>query len=282
MDRRIFIQTNNNQLLPAQIAKFAIETRGHARRHGIPVTIMNVDEMPLFKAFAGVAYRSGAEVMTHDRNRLQSFTLSRFMPPELMGYSGRAVVIDPDVLALADINELFGTDLNDHAIAACRRNIGWETSVMLLDCAKLTHWKIADILSGLKSQAIDYVDLMWLRGETSVLELPDVWNSHDKIEPGTRMLHMTRILTQPWKTGLPIASTYGKPKAVLGLIPREPLRRLLGRRAARFQPHPEAEVQTTFMTLFKEALDAGTVTKADVADAIAHKFIRPDIWNHLA
>jgi hypothetical protein len=282
VDCRVFIQTNNNQLLPAQIAKFAIETRGHARRHGIPVTIMNVDEMPLFKAFAGVAYRSGAEVMTYDRNRLQSFTLSRFMPPELMGYSGRAVVIDPDVLALADINELFAIDLKEHAIAACRRSIGWETSVMLLDCARLTHWTIADILSGLKNQAIDYVELMWLRTETSVLELPDVWNTHDKIEPGTRMLHMTRILTQPWKTGLPIASTYGKPKAVLGVIPREPLRRLLGRPVARFRSHPEADVESAFMTLFKEALDTGAVTKAAVAEAVAHKFIRPDIWQHIA
>ena len=31
-------------------------------------------------------------------NDLQSFTPLRFMPPELMGYKGRAVVIDPDVL----------------------------------------------------------------------------------------------------------------------------------------------------------------------------------------
>ena len=37
---------------------------------------------------------------------LQSFTPLRFMPPELMGYQGRAVVVDPDVFAVGDVFEL--------------------------------------------------------------------------------------------------------------------------------------------------------------------------------
>ena len=37
---------------------------------------------------------------------LQSFTPLRFMPPQLMGYEGRAIVIDPDVFAVGDVYEL--------------------------------------------------------------------------------------------------------------------------------------------------------------------------------
>ncbi len=44
------------------------------------------------------------------RDDLQSFTPTRFLPPQLMGYQGRAVVIDPDVFARGDIWELLSRD----------------------------------------------------------------------------------------------------------------------------------------------------------------------------
>ena len=42
---------------------------------------------------------------------LQSFTPLRFLPPQLMGYQGRAVVIDPDIFATGDIWELLSRDM---------------------------------------------------------------------------------------------------------------------------------------------------------------------------
>ena len=49
---------------------------------------------------------------------LQSFTPVRFTPPKLMGYQGRAIVIDPDVFAVGDVNELFERDMEGKAILA--------------------------------------------------------------------------------------------------------------------------------------------------------------------
>jgi hypothetical protein len=238
--------------------------------------------MPVFKAFAGVVYRCGTGTVRYDRDHVQSFTLSRFLPPALMAFAGRALVIDPDVLALSDVGELLSLELAGNAVAACRRDMGWETSVMLIDCAKLSHWKIDELLAGLKNLSLDYLDLMWLRGEPNVLELPGVWNSHDRIGPDVRMLHMTRVDTQPWKSGLPIDSTLRKPPPLLGFIPRALARRLLGRPEPRHKRHPESEVERTFMTLFKEALGAGAVTQAELRDAVAQKLIRPDIWEYVA
>jgi hypothetical protein len=281
VSERIFVQANDNQLVAAKVAKFALETRGRAAARGVPVTIMNVDEMPPFKELSGVAFRCGSETIRYDRGHVQSFTLSRFLPPAAMSYSGRALVLDPDVLALSDVGELFSLDLEGNAVAACRRDMGWETSVMLLDCAKLSHWRIEDIFARLKDLSLDYLDLMWLRNEPGVLELPGVWNSHDKIGPGVRMLHMTRVNTQPWKTGLPIGTTLHEPP-VLGFIPRTIARRLVGKPEPRYRRHPDSDVERTFLTVFKDAVAAGAVSEAEVSDAVARQLIRPDIWDHVA
>ncbi len=232
---------------------------------------MNVNEMPLFEAFAGVRFRRGSQLPIYDPHELQSFTLSRFMPPELMGFSGRALVIDPDVFALADVGELFATDLRDNAIAACRGKHGWDSSVMLLNCAKLAHWKISDILAALKNLSGDYFDLIQLRMEPKILELPSKWNSHDRIGPETKMVHMTRVHTQPWKTGLHLDYLPAKSRRLFGL------HMLFVKPIAHYQPHPEPEVEKAFLDLFTEAVAAGAVTEADIADAIARKFVRADI-----
>ena len=64
-----------------------------------------------------------------------------------MGYEGRAVVIDPDIFAAADVWELLNRDMQGKAIM-CRMRSGpkglidkcMASSVMLLECDKLTHW----------------------------------------------------------------------------------------------------------------------------------------------
>ena len=53
---------------------------------------------------------------------LQSFTPLRFLPPELMGYQGRALVIDPDVFAVGDVWELLSRDMQGKAIMCRPRN----------------------------------------------------------------------------------------------------------------------------------------------------------------
>ena len=72
---------------------------------------------------------------------LQSFTPLRFMPPELMGYQGRAIVIDPDVFAVGDIFELLTPrhgGQGDHVPRPRKGPKNLASAVMLLDCAKLT------------------------------------------------------------------------------------------------------------------------------------------------
>ena len=145
-----FIQANKKQILGAKIAKFALETRGGLQARGIPVTIMEVEKIPAFQAFEGKPYRKGYGPFSLTGD-LQSFTLTRFMPPELMIFDGRALVIDPDIFALSDISALLDIDLNGAGIAACVKKDAHDTSVMILDCTKLTYWKINDMLTDIAS-----------------------------------------------------------------------------------------------------------------------------------
>ena len=110
MKNTLFIQANTKQMVGALLAKFAAE-RQRKDPNSFDVQIINVETVPAFKEFAWAGFKRGNETRVQDPNDLQSFTLTRLMPPELMGYEGRAVVIDPDTFALKDIAPLFEMDL---------------------------------------------------------------------------------------------------------------------------------------------------------------------------
>lgn len=278
MTRTIYICTNRKQLFGARIAKYAMETRGRARECGIPVHLIKVEEVAAFQAFVGTPYRPGYGPYTFDD--LQSFTLTRFMPPERMGFEGRAFVIDPDIFAVSNISELFALDLDENAIAACKKNNYWDASAMLLECSKLTHWKIDDLLEQLAEPRLDYKTLMELQKE-QVVELDRKWNRLDKLNPDTRLLHTTNRLTQPWKTGLPIDFTFNPMPKFFGIIPREPIHKLLGKTPTHYQQHPDPAIERFFFTLAHEALSAGAIEKSAIAKEIKQKHIRPDFFEKM-
>lgn len=255
----------------AKIAKFAMETRGRAKENNISVTVMNVEDMPLYMKYAGISYRRGEETRIHDPNDLQFFTLSRFMPPELMNYEGKAVVIDPDIFALSDIQELFNTKLGEASIAACKRGEAWDTSVMLLDCKKLKHWDIEKIFEGLKNGTEDYRVWMQLKNESPV-PLSRDWNSLDLLTEETKMLHTTKRLTQPWRTGLPIDFTPGTIPKLFGLIPR-----FWVNHPSHYQPHPDKNIESLFFDLLRGTLESGVLTENEVRHAIETGEVRKDI-----
>lgn len=275
---KIFIHTNNKQKLGAVLAKYAIE-KYLPLTSGIAVEYINVDELEVFKNFAGKEYLFGGKLKAYNPKDLQSFTLSRFMAPQLAGYSGKAVVMDPDIFAVKDLSGIFEIDIAGKAIAACRKKDHWDTSFMLMDCGKLTHWKIDDLLQKLASREIDYVfDVMSLKHEPSgsILELPRLWNNLDILTPETKAIHMTNRLTQPWKTGLPIDFHRNPMPKILGLIPREPIHKLLGRRPGHYQKHPDQKVEDFFFSLVNEALKSGIVSKEFVEKEIKEAHVRRD------
>ncbi len=281
--KSIFIHTNNKQMTGAVLAKYAIE-RFLPENSDISIKYINVDELEAFKNFAGKQYLFAGKFRTYNPKDLQSFTLSRFMPPELTHYNGLAVVMDPDIFAVRDISPIFDIDMSIKSIAACRKKGGWDTSFMLMDCAKLTHWNINDILKGLSEKKLDYAfDIMNLKHEpeTSIVELPRIWNNLDTLTDDTFAIHMTNRLTQPWKTGLPIDFTINPMPKIFGLIPREPIHKLLGKYPTKYEKHPDKKVEDFFFRLINKALKDNAVTKDWLRKEIDAGHIRTDLFEKL-
>ena len=129
------------------------------------------------------------------------------MPPKLMGYEGRAVVIDPDIFAATDVWELLSRDMHGKAIM-CRMRSGpkglvdrcMASSVMLLDCARLKHWDAQKTFEAMFDFTQDYQPWICLKQEDrdSIDFFEPEWNDFDHLTPQTRMLHTTKRKTQPW------------------------------------------------------------------------------------
>lgn len=280
MKNTVFIQADDQQSLGAKVARFAI-LKNLKDKESVDIRILNVTDMPEFRALVGKTYKRNGQTLTYTLDDLQAFTISRIMPPQLMGYEGKAVVIDPDIFFLTDVNELFDMNMQGKAIACTRYHEKdvWESSLMLLDCSKLRHWKVGEILNRFVSKGLDYLDIVRLRMEdpATILEIPRYWNSFDKLTPETKALHTTKRLTQPWKTGLPIDFTPSPMPKIFGLIPREPIQKLLGKYPTHFLPHPRPDVEHFFLSLVKESMSEGVISREEIQNEIDLGHIRRDL-----
>jgi len=293
MQPTIFIQTNHRQRLGAEVSRYSLK-RNSAHPGGFDVHIMDIHDHPFFAAHEGQSYLRDGERRVWLNDDLQSFTPLRFMPPELMDYQGRALVIDPDVFAVGDVWELLSRDMQDKAVL-CRRKGGfkgkhgaWATSVMLLDCARLTHWRVAEQFDEMFTGRRDYMDWISLKldPQERIGELEACWNDFDHLDSATRLLHNTRRKTQPWKTGLPVDY---RPADSFRLFPprhwfRRARRALFGdyRFAGQYKQHPDPAQEALFFGLLKECLAQGIVSQAQLEQHMQAGYLRPDASDVLA
>jgi hypothetical protein len=295
MKLTVFIQTNQKQLLGARVAAHALR-RSSDQPQAFDVRIVEVEDFPALHNRDGQSYLRAGKAAIWRNDDLQSFTPTRFLPPQLAGFQGRAVVIDPDVFALADVMDLLSMEMSGKAIL-CRhivpndgREPYWATSVMLLDCAKLAHWQWERCIEEMFSFSRDYRDWMslLLEPQETVGVLDEFWNHYDQLDSRTKMLHNTGRLTQPWKTGLAIDFTREPRDGAAGdrkwgVFPRAWIRRakssLAGtpyRPEGHYQSHPDKRQEQLFFSLLKECVDSGQITLKDLEREISHNHIRHD------
>ncbi len=293
MEHCVFIHTNHKQIVGALVAQYALK-RNSANADKFDVRIIHTDDHPFLRERQGQEYLRDGVKRTWLYDDLQSFTPLRFMPPELMGYQGRAVVIDPDIFAVSDVWELLSRDMEGKAIM-CRMRSGPKgfidrclaSSVMLLDCAKLTHWRVEEQFNELFDFKRDYSRWICLKLEPreSIGFFEDEWNDFDRLTPATKMLHNTRRMTQPWKTGLPID---WRPAEKFRLFP--PLgwlmrarRKLFGEYAllGKYRAHPDPKQEQLFFGLLRECLDQGIVTEDMLREEMRHNHVRHDAFEVL-
>lgn len=123
------------------------------------------------------------------------FTNYRYGIPAMAGAKGRAIYNDVDQIYLADPGEMFDLDMKGAGSLCITER---ETSVMLLDCEKMSKvWTLADAQGGKKHGHFrDVVHHGGLWGK-----LPGEWNARDEEYSAdkSKCFHFTTLQTQPWQ-----------------------------------------------------------------------------------
>ncbi len=284
----VFIHTNAKQMLGAKVGCHALK-RNSLHADKFDVRIIHSDDYPFMQEYEGKRYLRDGVRWTWLNGDLQSFTPLRFAPPKLMGYQGRAVLTDPDIFAVGDIWELLSRDMGDKAIFSRMRSGPkgridkcWASSVMLLDCAKLTHWDVERGFREMFEGQRDYQDWVCLKLEDSstIGLLEHEWNDFDRLNTGTRMLHNTKRRTQPWKAGLP---PDWRPAERFRLFPPaawilRAKRKIFGDYAfvGNYKRHPDPNQERYFFGLLRECLEQGWVKEDEIRDEMRQNHVRHD------
>ena len=276
MKPTVVIHTNDKQMLGALVSAHSYR-RNSRTPDAFDVRIVKASDFPELQERGHTLLRGG-HVREWDPDDLQSFTPVRYAVPGLLGYKGLALVTDPDVFAVGDVAELFGRNLGGKAIW-CTPRPGYRTitdplatSVMLLDNARLKHWRFAEDLQALWDHKVDYLDWINLKRENldTIGLLEPEWNDFDHLTPETKLLHNTKRRTQPWKTGLPIDFTF-KERGLLNFA--LPIVRKL---APNYTRHPDRRQEAYFYALLADGLDADAITREQVQKEVRLGHVRPD------
>ena len=113
----VFIHTNHKQFVGALVSAYSFR-RFAKDPDSFDVRIIHTKDYPFLRKHEGEEYLRDGVRRPWRYEDLQSFTTLRFMPPQCMGYQGRAVVVDPDVFAVGDVAELLGRDMQGRSIVA--------------------------------------------------------------------------------------------------------------------------------------------------------------------
>jgi hypothetical protein len=194
----VYVGVAERELVPFRVLEWSIK-----KNATIPVRVLPLPQV--------------RRMPQHRQNRPRTpFSFSRFLIPELMGYQGRAIYMDSDMLVFADIAELFNLNLEGRHVGVTRQDripdrwlgneefkVGRQYSVMVIDCENCA-WNIDKIIDDLDRGVYSYADLLHdlvIEDAASVLETLDPrWNSLEFYEQeSTKNLHFTVVPTQPWK-----------------------------------------------------------------------------------
>jgi hypothetical protein len=282
----VFIHTNEKQMIGALVSAHSMKRNSRAP-DSFDTAIIRTEDYQWYQTYHDQSYLREGRQAKWDADDLQSFTTTRFMPPQLMAYQARSVVVDPDVFAVGDVAELLNRDMQGKAVMARFRHghKGYDhyiaTSVMLMDNAKLKHWNVEKDFAAMFRNERDYEVWMRLGYEEpgSIGQLEDSWNDFDNLDSQTKMIHNTKRRTQPWKTGLPVDFT--NRRGLFGILPASwspkgwiSRRKLPGS----YWKHPDERQEQYFFALLRESVDAGVITKSLLEKHMSDNHVRHDAF----
>lgn len=276
---KIYICTNNNQLIGAQVAKYSILKRSDFQEKDI--VILNENDVPEVQSFYTKPYLRSGKMMSIDKDDMQSFTLLRFHIPKIMDYKGYALVIDPDIFQVKEgLDEAQSLIKKSNAQVLARKGIkknSWSSSAMILSCNQLSKWSIEDMIIQMQQGKLDYDNLINLRDNNlKIEELGSHWNEFDEIKSKTILLHTTEKITQPWRAKLKLNSSI---PPILKILPRAPIYKLFGKDLTVGREHPSSFVSNFFFSELTECIKKDFISMDLIKDLVEKKYVRSDIFS---
>lgn len=128
------------------------------------------------------------------------FSALRWGIPAACGYQGRAIYLDSDMIAMADIGELWDQDIPRGKVLLAKGGDEFISCVMLMDCAAMQ--PLMPPIDAIKGELHRYRHVRRdLKGH--VADYRNNWNCRDGeryesiFDPDIKILHYTHIPTQP-------------------------------------------------------------------------------------
>jgi lipopolysaccharide biosynthesis glycosyltransferase len=275
---KIFIQSNKFQYTAAKVAKFSFE------RFGYTIEIVNFEEHEILTKRIGEKYLRKGKIKIF-KNDLQSFTLLRFLIPQLAKPNDKIAIIDPDVFALQPLNKLQEITNVENKIFCTFYN-GIPRSEVMIGKAKNFYLNFNQLIYDLFELKIDYDDIMSLRvyKESELVEIPQAYNQHDQINNGTFILHTTNRISQPWKLGLKIdfdrhLSSKTKIINYLKKYLFFPYNKSFV--SNYYIKHESKEVYNLILELFKEAVNKNYINKSELEKSVQEGFVGINFFKDL-
>jgi hypothetical protein len=243
---RVFIGSGEASLLERKVFQYSLKK--HSRRD-LEIYVFNgthnAVEPPNGEPFvAPMSLKAKYTSVTE-------FSNYRFLIPQLCNYEGRAIYVDSDMIALADIGELFDADMGGADMLAKGEAYGgsdeaaWGLSVTLFDCEKC-RFDLDRYVRETEQGLYTYYDFhrmapKFLAHHPFTLKPIDPnWNVFDQYDEHTKLIHYTDLRRQPWK----------------------------------YPGHPYGDIWFRYLD---EARKAGAVTDKDIEISKIRAYVRTDV-----
>lgn len=188
---KVFVGASEAEWLPAQVLAHSIYKNTDRKCEVVSIGDLNLP-IPVPK--------------DPTQRPVTNFSFQRFLIPQALGYQGRGIYLDSDMICRGDIGELW-----DHPFPAgkfVQMCPCWSSACMLIDAR--VGWSIDGIVSLIDTRAMlgdgkpaSYHRVMKVTTLGDCADsLPQVWNAMDRPGPmdvtNGKILHYTLMDTQPW------------------------------------------------------------------------------------
>ena len=273
---KIYIQSNKYQKIAAKISAYSFE------RFGLKTEYINFEDNKILNKYLFYHYLIKDKTCIF-KDDLQSFTILRFLAPQINNYNDKILVIDPDVFALKDPTHMIDL-ISNFDIACTFRNNNPRSEVMLINSNKVK-WNFENICQKVFNKQLDYSQLMNLNFDPNlkIKEINKKYNSIDVVDKDTILLHTSNRITQPWKEGLAI--NFERHNLKIKDYLKFYIRKFFNLKydqymfANKFIKHPNRNVYNIIKNLFNEAIKENFIHNNEIEDAvhkgyISNKFIQ--------